>query len=253
MAPPPSSATPWPPRWPGTRALRCCSWTRPTALRATYGDCLRRSPASPSATRCPLTAALGPTSLGAIESLRASFAHVLVRVLPSGAAVVPSSRRLLLTSVSTTVDDAGCDYRIVAWDRSARPGVRAGVVRVASPTRDERVSISAGALSGRGPAGRTLGWIARDIAGLKVGLALGSGSVRGFAHIGVLRALERTGVPVDFLAGSSIGAPVAGMLAAGDDPDVILDKLRRVGTATFRPTVPRARDLVQPAGSRRHA
>jgi NTE family protein len=110
---------------------------------------------------------------------------------------------------------------------------------VAAPTEEERRSIAAGALPNRSPAGRALGWVARDIAGLKVGLALGSGSVRGFAHIGILRVLQRAGLPVDFLTGSSIGAPIAGMIAAGDDPETILENLSRVGKATFRPRVPR--------------
>lgn len=39
-----------------------------------------------------------------------------------------------------------------------------------------------------------------------VGLALGSGGFRGFAHIGVIRSLEKNGIPIDFISGSSIGA-----------------------------------------------
>lgn len=39
-----------------------------------------------------------------------------------------------------------------------------------------------------------------------VGLALGSGGFRGFAHIGVIRSLEKHGIPIDFITGSSIGA-----------------------------------------------
>ncbi|MFA4999996.1 MAG: patatin-like phospholipase family protein [Patescibacteria group bacterium] len=40
----------------------------------------------------------------------------------------------------------------------------------------------------------------------KVGLALGSGVFRGFAHIGVLKALKKHNIPIDYLSGSSIGA-----------------------------------------------
>lgn len=43
----------------------------------------------------------------------------------------------------------------------------------------------------------------------KVGLALGSGGVRGLAHIGVIRVLERNNIPIDYLAGTSVGAWVA--------------------------------------------
>jgi NTE family protein len=49
-----------------------------------------------------------------------------------------------------------------------------------------------------------------------VGLALGSGSARGWAHIGVIRALAEAGVRVDFVAGTSIGAAVGAVFASGD-------------------------------------
>jgi NTE family protein len=49
----------------------------------------------------------------------------------------------------------------------------------------------------------------------KVGLALGGGGARGYAHIGVLQVLEREGVPVDLLAGTSMGGVVAACYAAG--------------------------------------
>ncbi|HHQ4598268.1 TPA: patatin-like phospholipase family protein, partial [Aeromonas veronii] len=40
----------------------------------------------------------------------------------------------------------------------------------------------------------------------RVGLALGSGAARGWAHIGVIRALERLGIKPDLIAGCSIGS-----------------------------------------------
>ncbi|GER68178.1 esterase [Weizmannia acidilactici] len=49
----------------------------------------------------------------------------------------------------------------------------------------------------------------------KIGLALGSGGARGFAHIGVLKVLEEEGIPIDMIAGSSIGALVAALYGAG--------------------------------------
>lgn len=47
----------------------------------------------------------------------------------------------------------------------------------------------------------------------KIGLALGSGGFRGLAHIGVIKILEKNHIPVDFIAGSSIGALVATLYA----------------------------------------
>lgn len=49
----------------------------------------------------------------------------------------------------------------------------------------------------------------------KIGLALGAGAVRGTAHVGVLKILEREGIPIDYIAGSSVGALVGALYAAG--------------------------------------
>jgi NTE family protein len=51
----------------------------------------------------------------------------------------------------------------------------------------------------------------------RVGLALSSGAARGLAHVGVLEVLERNGVPIDLIAGTSIGAIVGALYAAGRD------------------------------------
>ena len=48
-----------------------------------------------------------------------------------------------------------------------------------------------------------------------IGLALSGGSAKGIAHVGVLRALERMGVRIDVVAGTSMGAVVGGMYAVG--------------------------------------
>src|SRR5512137_1775091 len=49
----------------------------------------------------------------------------------------------------------------------------------------------------------------------KIGIALGSGSARGWSHIGVIRSLLEAGIRIDIACGASIGALVAGSLAAG--------------------------------------
>ena len=49
----------------------------------------------------------------------------------------------------------------------------------------------------------------------RVGLALGGGFARGIAHIGVLRVLEENEIPVDFIAGTSVGALIAAAYASG--------------------------------------
>ncbi|HZW58964.1 MAG TPA: patatin-like phospholipase family protein, partial [Woeseiaceae bacterium] len=52
----------------------------------------------------------------------------------------------------------------------------------------------------------------------RIGLVLGGGGARGAAHIGVLRELERLHVPVDVIAGTSMGAIVGGLYASGKTP-----------------------------------
>ncbi|MDF1931497.1 patatin-like phospholipase family protein [Legionella pneumophila] len=49
----------------------------------------------------------------------------------------------------------------------------------------------------------------------KIGLALGSGSARGWAHIGVIQSIKRLGVRIDCVAGCSIGALVGAIYACG--------------------------------------
>ena len=54
-----------------------------------------------------------------------------------------------------------------------------------------------------------------------IGLALSGGGARGGAHLGVLRALEELGVPVDVIAGTSVGAIIGGFYASGMTVDQI--------------------------------
>jgi NTE family protein len=53
----------------------------------------------------------------------------------------------------------------------------------------------------------------------KIGLALGGGGALGISHVGVIRALEELHIPIDFIAGTSMGAIVGGMYASGMSPD----------------------------------
>jgi len=70
--------------------------------------------------------------------------------------------------------------------------------------------------------------LARVLAGRAVGVVLGGGGARGFAHIGVLRALAEARVPVDWIGGTSMGAGVAAQYAFGVAPDDLLALNRRI-------------------------
>ena len=68
--------------------------------------------------------------------------------------------------------------------------------------------------------------VARIIADRAVGLVLGGGGARGFAHIGVVRAIREAGLAVDFVGGTSMGAFIAAQVAMGWDWDTMLDRNR---------------------------
>jgi len=74
----------------------------------------------------------------------------------------------------------------------------------------------------------------------KVGLALSGGAARGFAHLGVLQVLEREGVPIDCIAGTSAGSVVGVAYAAGVRGERLMELARQVRwRRVARPVWPR--------------
>jgi NTE family protein len=63
--------------------------------------------------------------------------------------------------------------------------------------------------------------LGRHLARTKLGLALGAGGAKGYAHIGALQVLEEAGYTVDFVAGSSVGAMIGAWVALGLGADEI--------------------------------
>ena len=68
--------------------------------------------------------------------------------------------------------------------------------------------------------------LARIYTGNSVGVALSGGGARAYAHVGVARALAELGVPIDFVAGTSMGAVIAAGLAMGWDNDELERRIR---------------------------
>lgn len=62
----------------------------------------------------------------------------------------------------------------------------------------------------------------------KIGLVLAGGGAKGAAHVGVIQVLERLGVPIDFIAGTSMGAIVGGLYASGLTSDELADAIRSI-------------------------
>lgn len=91
--------------------------------------------------------------------------------------------------------------------------------------------------------------IARLATGTGIGLVLGGGGARGYASLGVFRAMRELGMPVDAVAGASIGGALSGAIALGLDPDT-LD--RRV-TESFHNVLDYTLPVVSLVGGRRIA
>lgn len=64
---------------------------------------------------------------------------------------------------------------------------------------------------------------------LKIGLALGSGGLRGLAHVGVLKVLEKENIPIDYVAGCSIGSLIGALYCSGHSADTILKLAQNLG------------------------
>ena len=60
----------------------------------------------------------------------------------------------------------------------------------------------------------------------RVGLVFGGGGAKGAAEVGVMKVIERAGIPIDYIAGTSIGAIVGGLYASGYNSET-LDSLFR--------------------------
>ena len=70
--------------------------------------------------------------------------------------------------------------------------------------------------------------LAREIGRCRVGLALSSGGAKGLAHVGVLQVLEETGIEVDLIAGTSMGAYIGALWAFGHDGQFLERKAREL-------------------------
>lgn len=80
--------------------------------------------------------------------------------------------------------------------------------------------------------------LARALSGTAIGLVLGGGGARGFAHVGVIRALEEIGIPIDMVGGASMGALIAGGFAMGWNAAAIQQGCRDHCISVFDPTLP---------------
>ena len=65
-----------------------------------------------------------------------------------------------------------------------------------------------------------------SIARPRVGVVLSGGGAKGFAHIGALKVIEEAGLPIDYIAGTSMGSIIGGLYAIGYSPDEMISLIR---------------------------
>lgn len=85
--------------------------------------------------------------------------------------------------------------------------------------------------------------VARIVGGRAVGLVLGGGGARGAAHIGVIRAMQEAGIPIDIVGGTSAGSIMSGLYALDGQTNTMINRFRNLlGTDPGE----RARDMTLP-------
>ncbi len=154
-----------------------------------------------------LVTALGQESLGLV----AEHVDRAVVVLAEGEGEMPRGLADTAPLVELVLVGAGA------------PG-RPGSPHAAGATLLRHISHDGDSVAGLPP--DEVAWLGRHLARTKLGLALGAGGAKGYAHIGTLQVLEEAGYVVDCVGGASIGAIVSAYVALGMSADEIDRTLR---------------------------
>ena len=184
-----------------------------------------------------------PWLMGRLTDLTRAYEHVLIQV-PANRPLPLSTDRVVALRGASDRRDGGPEKRLRltlrAWtDDGRRPRpTNGGILDVAGLRPAEEACLRDGLLPTLGPGGAAMGWAARELAELKVGVAFGGGSVLGYAHLGVMQVLERAGLRPDFVAGTSIGAPIAALCSLEYSPAERSRIIDMVGRGAFRLTLP---------------
>jgi NTE family protein len=179
-------------------------------------------------------------SLGALDDLLEDHRTVvLVGDLDGDAlpALVEAADR----TVAVVGDDDEWKRLVGALDGAPEGEVAEVVVHAATAAASSRLRRRSSAAAkvvrtlppGTSPAADEIAWLGRHLARTKLGLALGAGGAKGYAHIGALQVLDEAGYTVDYVSGSSIGAIVGAWLALGMSTAEIDATMRHA----FRPEV----------------
>ena len=91
--------------------------------------------------------------------------------------------------------------------------------------------------------------MARRVTGQSIGLVLGGGGARGLAHLGIIKALDEAGIPVDLVGGTSQGAFVGALLARSPDDLAQVERNVREMASDMASVSNKLRDLTFPLTS----
>ncbi|HEY2678851.1 MAG TPA: patatin-like phospholipase family protein [Steroidobacteraceae bacterium] len=139
-------------------------------------------------------------------------ADVILMVAPAGGAFVPWPDKLAEEAIAR-----GARVELALLHRrQIEPGSAAAWLKTLPATLHHHIVESA-----------DLGRVARLLTRRGVGLVLSGGGARGFAHLGIVRALREARVPIDFVGGASIGAIIAAGVALGWSDDEMQLRYRR--------------------------
>ena len=150
------------------------------------------------------------------DAMRPQFRHMEVEVPP----LVPEAGRLLRLWIGDLEpEDAplliGSERELIPWSDAVTEAF----------TTDGKVDA---ALAAEKKCRAAIARLARRLGGVRVGLALGTGAALGHATIGVLKVFKREGIPVDMIAGTSMGSLIAACYAAGYEPEEIESMALRI-------------------------
>ncbi len=143
-----------------------------------------------------------------------------------------ATERALIDGIYATMSDVGHVATMLAVLHPSSVDRPRGTARlVASLGADDVVHVREGS-------GTDVARLARLASGHGYGLVLSGGGARGFAHLGALRALREAGVPIDQVAGCSMGAPMAAGIALGLDGEDLMVLVERQFHKLLDYTVP---------------
>ncbi len=193
-----------------------------------------------------------PASLGRLEAAY----HLLFVVLPGAHPLLTTQ---LLAYATRTLVAGRADAlqmlrgQVVALPRVGASGVPAdiGVILTAAPGRLRRTVATLDLLQAELGApvrailpdggeryAEELRAFGRWLVGQRVGVVFGAGGPKGFAQVGALRALRRAGLPIDVVAGTSVGALIGGGVAMEMSTEAIEASVKTLIHTLFRPTLP---------------